>query len=153
MDFSNTALIHDEILLNISNVVEKGWIAGPAFLYSLGSLIEASIIHDKVYFDPFGHTEEANGHNNTLHSQLLESDFVQQLIYEGVLHVFPSINEIKQYLKEKKSNYDLGDFTADYYHELVSFSMVTPQGDISEFRNLIDLLKQLRKPHTFFCER
>ena len=141
METSNTALIQDEILINISNVIEKGWPAGPSFLFSLGSLIEAAVIHDKVYFDPMGHTLEDDSNDDRLPSLLLQSDFVQQLIREEILSVFPQSTAIKQHLQEEGSSYEYGQFVADYYHELVSFSIANPEGDSSSFRNLIDLAK------------
>ena len=103
MDTSNTALIQDEVLINVSNVIEKGWPAGPSFLNSLGSLIEAAAIHDKVYFNPMGHTLEVETHDDRVPSLLLESDFVQQLIREGILSVFRRARKSTSICKRKKA--------------------------------------------------
>jgi hypothetical protein len=52
LSLANTALIHDEVLLDISRVLADGWPVGPSFFHSLGTLAEAVVIHDQVFFDP-----------------------------------------------------------------------------------------------------
>jgi len=54
VDFTNQALIQDETLLGHFLVLEQGP-AGPTFLNTVNTLIEAVVIHDTVYFDPDHH--------------------------------------------------------------------------------------------------
>src|SRR5262249_7571109 len=45
----NSALVHEELLLDISMVLEHGKSVGPSFLHSFGTVAEAVVLHDRVF--------------------------------------------------------------------------------------------------------
>jgi len=143
MELHNAALIQEELLINISKVIEDGWPAGPSFFHALGSLIEAAVIHDKVFYDPLRQTLRNDLSGGIYVPSLLnESDLIQQLIREGVLTLFPESAEIDKHLEETGSSYKYGNFLVDFYYQLVSFSSTTPDGDITEFPLLDELINK-----------
>jgi hypothetical protein len=141
MDFYNTALIQDEILINIATVLEEDWTAGPSFLYALGSLIEAAVIHDKVYFDPMRSSTLERQQDDTIHAFLKESSFVQKLISEDVLVLFPPDSQVNKYLKAHGREYEFINFMMDYYYEQASFVRHYPEGDATEFKYFTWIMK------------
>ena len=83
MEFTNTALVHEEVLLDVLLVLEHGWPAGPSFLHSLRTLTEAVVIHAEVYYDPLHYTRRGDLNGSDVHSLIRDSQFVQQLVSEG----------------------------------------------------------------------
>jgi hypothetical protein len=142
MELHNTSLVQDDALVNIIKVIDWGWPAGPSFLYAIGSFIEAAVIHDKVFFDPLRQTQRDEIGDHTIASLLNQSDFVQAMIREGVLTVFPEPSEVDHYLQGAKSEYTSANFLADYYHGFESFSTTNPEGEVEVFNNLIDLTQK-----------
>jgi hypothetical protein len=142
VELHNTSLIQEDALLNIIKVVEWGWPAGPSFLYAIGSFIEASVIHDKIFFDPMRQTQRDEIRAQTIPSLLNQSTFVQSMIREDVLTVFPERSEVDQHFQNAKSKYSFDNFLIDYYHGFESFSSNNPDGEISELTNLIDLTQK-----------
>jgi hypothetical protein len=142
MELNNTSLIHEEALMDIIKALEWGWPAGPSFLYSLGSFIEASVIHDKVFFDPMRQTLRDNIGQQTIPDLLNQSPFVQSMVGEGILKVFPEKSEVAQHLHDTKRQYSFDDFLLDYYWGPESFSSANPEGEVSSFAVLLFLIQR-----------
>jgi hypothetical protein len=138
-DFINSALLQDEVLLDCILVIEHGWPAGPNFLYSLGSLIEASVIHERVYFDPLNYTKREDSDKNYLHAVLRDSPFVRSLAQNGALKLFPQPQEVNKILKEKDRDYRHIDFLSDAIYEGISFGSAQPSGEKLRYESLLDL--------------
>ena len=142
MEFHNSALIHDESLMSIIKVLEWEWPAGPSFLYAIGSFVEAAVIHDKLFFDPMRQTLDNEATGNRMPDFLNQSAFVQLMIREGVLTVFPNRTEIDQHLQQTQREYSFENFLLDFYWGFASFSSADPEGDVSELSALIDLTQK-----------
>ena len=137
----NTALIHDEVLMEIIKVVEGDWPAGPAFVYALGSLVEAAVIHDRVFYDPMHQTQRNDPQpRRTIADVLNNSQLVQQLVSAKVLTLLPKREQLDSHLEASGSNYRSDSFLIDFYYGLESFSAETPEGAVNDFEVLTDLL-------------
>jgi len=119
-------------------VIEHGWPPGPSFLYSLGSLIEAAVIHERVYFDPLNYTqrEDSKAH---LHAFLRGSSFVSTLSREQVLTLFPPPSEVDRTLSAKGHDYTATQFLIDSTYEGVSFASADPAGEKTRYELRLDL--------------
>ncbi len=89
VDFTNQALIQDEILLAICLVLEHGWPAGPIFLHALNTLIETVVVHDVVYFDPLYQFRREQTYANSIPAILRHSNFVNLLVGSKPFVSFP----------------------------------------------------------------
>lgn len=122
MTYSNSALIQDEILFNISSVIDNGAAAGPSFLFSLGAMAEALVLHETIYFDPLDLISNAKGGGTTLDSILHDSAFVQRCLREKMLTPFPKESEVNEHLSSRHIDYSLANFMFDYYWSTASFT-------------------------------
>lgn len=155
LDFVNSALLHDEILLEIVLVLEHGWPVGPKFAHSLGSLIEATVIHDKVYYDPLNYTNRTDLSGRDSTSLIIQSHFTKQLTQEGVLNLFPLREKVDQFLKENGRDYETINFLMDATWTGVSFADANPSDEEITYQAILDLMaipsifqqKYLRKDH------
>ena len=110
MDFANTALVHDELLFTISRVLDGGAEVGPAFVYALGSFVEATVVHSKVFYDPLRYTLRKDLTGGDLSSLIRQSPFVQQMVDAGALTLFPSREEVDTHIAGIGSDYRMIDF-------------------------------------------
>lgn len=143
MEFVNSALLYDELLIDVINVLENNWPVGPKFLYSFGSLVEAFVLHDKVYYDVLNQTQRevyARGFGQ-IPKIIKDSNFVNQLQKEKLLHVFPEFKLVKKYLLDNGyTNEDL-DWFLNLYRGPESFAIANPRGEKNELLILNDLIK------------
>ena len=128
MKFTNTAIVYDELLMDIVSVLEYGWPAGPTFFHSLGSLIEAAVIHETVFFDPINYFGRPDLSGDDITSKLLASEFIQELLKEKALVPFPNWNDVEPYLASIGNDYQAGEFLADntmgFIHVSLSRSLI-----------------------------
>jgi hypothetical protein len=133
MNWYNSALIQDEILVHISRVIDYGDPAGPAFLNSIGTLVEAIVLHENVYFDPARGSQVRRSDNRTpdgretVASIIYGSSFVQHLIRDGVLKPLPGHEDLNTYLESKGANYNYWEFISDLMWRLMSFASTDPE--------------------------
>lgn len=141
MKFYNCALVHDELLLDIVKVLEQGWPAGPTFLNSLGSLVEACVIHDKVYFDPLNHTSSNESDGETISGILITSSFIQDLITSEAISPLPHQKSIDEHFTRNQIEYKMFDFALDVLWQGISFSMANPEDELSQYEVLTELMR------------
>ena len=70
LEFINQSLLHDEVLVSVAQVIDGQSPAGPVFLHSLGTLIEAAVLYDKVYFDAANQFGDERGNPKSVPSLL-----------------------------------------------------------------------------------
>jgi len=87
--FVNSALLQDESLLNVFLVLEQGWPAGPSFLHALNTLVETTVLHEHVYFDPLHNFDRVDLNPEGITSQIRGSSMVQLLLGEGAIEQLP----------------------------------------------------------------
>ena len=144
MDYANSALLQDEVLSELIMVFDYNWPAGPGFLYALGTLIEAEIIHEEVYYDPSNHTLQEDLAADDLARIISGSNFVRQLVSQGALRLLPLDDDIRSRLSEPGSQYTWDDFVEDSNFTQSRLTSTTPVG-ISRlvarhYRQMTDLL-------------
>jgi hypothetical protein len=142
IEFSNCALIQDETLLTICLVLEGGWPAGPTFLHALNTLIEAVVVHEKVYFDPLHQLERANDSPNSVPSILRKSGFVGLLMQEGALRKFPNESEVNEYLLARGREYSYTNFVVEAYWSVDSFAYGEPADEANRIGIYLDLVSK-----------
>jgi len=125
LEFVNQALVHDEVLLSVSQVLDLGWPAGPVFLHSLSTLIEAVVLYDTVYFDPANQLYQA-GEPDSLPTLLANSEFVGTLMREGAIAPMPLMDDMDKFFKENGRDYDSTDFIVDALYDLRTYSYSDP---------------------------
>ena len=160
IDFSNQALLQDEILLTISLVLEHNWPIGPSFIHAMNTLIEAVVIHDKVYFDPLQELRRAELPSNTVPGILKHSDFVQLLIHEAAIEPLPDHSVLDADLAFKGRDYRLRNFFAGAYWSLESFAYGGPEKEAERLELYLDLVRKAQPllrpremvPHRFRTE-
>jgi hypothetical protein len=96
--FANSALLDDELLLDLCAVLEHDLPAGPSFVHSLGALAEAIVIHDNVYFDPLGGMRSRDRAGDSIREHLGQFHVVQELIRCEALKMFPSEEQVDSHL-------------------------------------------------------
>lgn len=139
MEFYNSALIQDEILLNLSLVIDRDHPAGPSFLHSLGTLVEAVILHEQVYFDPARQAQDRGNSNRradgteTVGSIIYESPFVQELMTGGGLTQFPDRVVVDDHLEARGSDYNYISFINDLMWMLSSFCSPEPGDQMTTY--------------------
>src|ERR1700680_4429681 len=89
VDFTNQALIQDELLVSVCLVLEHGWPAGPTFMHALSTLIESVVVHAAVYFDVLHDFQRGDEAPVSLPGRLRNSDFVGALIRGEAIRPFP----------------------------------------------------------------
>jgi hypothetical protein len=141
-EFSNCALIQDETLLTICQVLEDGWPAGPTFLHALNTLIEAVVVHEKVYFDPLHQLGRTDESPYTVPGILRNSDFVGFLIREGAICEFPDESVVNDYLLSRGREYSYTNFVLDAYWSTDSFAYGDPAGEAKRIELYIDLVSK-----------
>lgn len=142
LNLANTALIHEEVLLDVFGVLEDGWPVSPSFLQSMGTLAEAVVIHDQVFFDPMRWTLSQDTRGNTVHGFLRQSAFVQELLQQGALTVPPVQDEIDVWLTSKGTEYRFVNFMIGYrWGSAGAFVTGNVEGETIRYRNLLDLVK------------
>jgi hypothetical protein len=139
MKFTNTAIVYDELLMDIVSVLEYGWPAGPMFFHSLGSLIEAVVIHETVYFDPINYFGRRDLRGDDITSKLLASEFIQELLKAKALVPFPNWDNVEPYLAGIANDYQAGEFLADNIWDLSTFSVAEPGREKNELEIHLDL--------------
>lgn len=146
MEFYNSAILHDELLLNIILVLERGQTPGPAFLHSLGSLIEAVTIHDRVYYDPLHRSldesddGEKTDDGESVDAIIRESAFVRELVACDALSHFYDTEDVNKYLEQKGSEYRTTDFLIDSTYMGHSFCSKTVTAERNNCRLLVELI-------------
>jgi hypothetical protein len=139
MEFSNTAVVYEEVLLDIVSVLEWGWPAGPYFLHSLGSLVEALVIHEHVFLDPANYHTRTDLRAGNVTSTLFGSDFCQQLLKAKALETFPAHSLVDKQLKGFGRDYEMLNFVMDSTWSLATFSLAEPGREQSNLETLRDL--------------
>lgn len=142
LSFSNSAVLYDEIFVMVSMVLDHGWPAGPAFLHSLATLTEALVIHDKVLYDPFRDTEQPSESGGTVSDIIRQSDFVQELVKEEALTLFPPHDEVDNLLKSRGVDYEMIDFVVEGKWGSASFIWGDPATESTRYEILLDLLRE-----------
>src|SRR5262249_45688078 len=85
------------------------------------------------YFDPAREAQDrrdgyrAEDGSETVASIIYESPFVQQLVREGILKVFPGKEQLRSHLETIGSDYDYWQFIEDLMWRLESFSHADPE--------------------------
>lgn len=138
LDFPNQAVIQDETLLSICLVLEHGWPAGPTFLHALNTLIEASVIHDAVYFDTLHQFHRAS--QNSILGVLRNSDFVNLLVNEVAIRQFPNEEALNAYFAARGREYSYGHFLAEAAWTTDSFAYGTPEEEKDRFELYLDII-------------
>jgi hypothetical protein len=114
----NSALLQDDLLFHVAQVVEEGFPIGPGFLHALNCLIEAVVLHPTIFCDPSAPgTTPTPGHLN-----LNDSTLIQSLTKEGVLVRFPESDIVDNYLQSNGVDYTYIDFLRDHHWRNDSFS-------------------------------
>jgi hypothetical protein len=132
----NCALLYEEVLLDICLVTDGGMPAGPAFLYSLASLIEAAIIHEITFVDARSF-EAPSG----VWAMVRDSELVQGLMRNGILRPLPAPEAIDADLESRGIDYSYWDFVSDAVFELRTFSVANPREELSRYRELASVLR------------
>ena len=121
---SNSALIQDEVLGEILVTLEGAKPAGPSFIHSLRSLIEACVLHEEIFILPCG----SDGDNsNTLEGQINSSPFVNALLRGGALKSFPLPEYVDSFLSSSGIDYNWPTFLGDF--KWTYDSMMVPESD------------------------
>ena len=140
MEAYNSALIQDDILASLSLVIDHDYPVIPSFIHSLGTLIEAVVLHDKVYFDPlrkYGRIENTAG---SIYEVIRASSFIKSLIDGGALAHFPVETDTNEHLIAKGNEYTYGHFLSDYYWQPYSFAAYHHDGERDQYIRLSFLL-------------
>lgn len=137
----NTALIQEDLLIDVILVLEHGWPIGPKFIYALGAIIEAIIIHDTIYFDPQNDSKRNDTSDNSIHSLIASSEIVRLLQRDGGLKLFPEEKDLKDHIAKKNIDYDFMDFIANAGWGGMSFVSSNPEAEANDYVNLIDLMQ------------
>jgi hypothetical protein len=140
LDFTNQALIQDEILLAICLVLEQGWPAGPTFLHALNTLIEAVVIHDAVYFDVHRQFRGNGTTPSSVHGVLRNSQLVNLLVQENALRVFPETSAVENYFVDQGRDYSFGQFFADLHWSQDSFFYSDPADEATRLDIYVDVV-------------
>jgi hypothetical protein len=141
MDFFNSALIQDDVLAIIALAVDGDWPVGPLFMHALGTLVEAVVVHDKVYYDPLRQTAKDHVSPGSLQAVIKESSFIQQLVRAGVLEYFPSRDEIEATLLAKGGEYTTEHFYQDFTRGTATFTPRTPEQEPERYEVLSDVVQ------------
>jgi hypothetical protein len=92
MDSQNSALIYPEVLFDVIRVLEDKYPVGPSFVNSLSTLIEAVVIHDRIFLHS-NYDLSANSPWQTFHA----TELAATLKREGIL-VEPTGDEFEEWL-------------------------------------------------------
>lgn len=148
-EFANRALIQDETLLSICLVLENGWPAGPCFLHALNTLVEAIVLHDKVYFDALHQFRREDVGRGNLPALLQQSSFVRLLLDENVICELPSDEDLDALFASQGREYSYGHFLSDAYWGKASFASASPESEESRLQLYLELVNtslELLKP-------
>jgi hypothetical protein len=150
MEFTNSAIIYDDTLLEIVVVLEHKKPAGPSFLHALNILIEAVTIHDQVFYDPRHTCIKSDNPRNTVEGIIADSPFIDELVRAECLKPFPAWSTLEEQLQKEGNDYSEGRFLADAIWQLdVSFTDDSAHSELNRYRNLLDLMEL---PDIFSCE-
>jgi hypothetical protein len=83
MDVTNAALMFPDVLYNSSLLLESHCSVSPAEFHALNSLVEAVVLHERVYF--YNTPLNLEGHNDGLYGQLIKEGIIQPV---NTLRVF-----------------------------------------------------------------
>lgn len=108
----NNALLQDEMLMQVVQVLEGGYPLGPSFMHGLGSVIEAAVLHERNYFDVNASFGDPNSPG--LQTALRTSTFLQQLHTAGALRTFPPPDEVDAVLEQVGADEDMLGFVAEF---------------------------------------
>jgi len=142
VDFTNQALIQDELLVSICLVLEHGWPAGPTFLHALSTLIESVVVHDAVYFDVLHDFQRGDEAPASLPGRLRNSDFVRALIRGEAIRPFPQESLVDAFLASKRRDYSYGHFLADAYWGTASFAYGEPEEEPNRLQLYVELVSE-----------
>jgi hypothetical protein len=137
--FVNSALIQEETLLNVFLVLEQGWPAGPLFLHALNSLIEATVLHEHVYFDPQETFDRTNLAPGSVTSLIRGSSIVQLLLRESAIELLPKSTALDQYFEAIGTEYRSGNFLADASWTPHAFMYGSPEDEPNRLQIYLDL--------------
>jgi hypothetical protein len=154
-DFRNSAVVAEELLLDVAFVLDDGWPIGPRALYALGSLFEAIALHENVYFDPLGRYGSARASKgSTIEALLTGSEFIRTLVSHGCLKPFPAQAAVEEFCASPENTadhtFDLIDFLTDATWTGHSFADAAPESELNNYRILADLTAHV--PEIFYHE-
>ena len=141
LDFSNCALIQDETLFTICQVIEHGWPAGPIFLNALSTLTEAIVIHDRVYFDPMHTWGRSDDGLTSINNAIGNSEFVQMLADDNAIRPLPEYALLDKYLIDQGREYRHTDFVVDYSWTYDSFACGPDDHELSRLQMYLDIVQ------------
>jgi hypothetical protein len=136
--FANSSAVQEEALVTIALVLDHGWPAGPVFLHALNTVIEAVVLNEHIYFDPRRRTGQS-GHTGTIEEILESSDFLQLLMRDKALELFPEEHVIEERLAAVGTGYSYMNFIADACWTTDSFAYGSPQDEANRLRIYLEL--------------
>jgi len=139
VDFANCGYLYEETLTDITTVVEGGWPAGPSFFHSLGSLVEAVIIHEHVYFDALNYSRHPRS-GEDITSHILQSEFAKHLIADSAIEPFPVAEEVNKHLEAIGKEYSVMDFwEGSVWDPTATFTIAIPGRELNALQIALDL--------------
>lgn len=144
-DFINDSLLQDEILVRLASVVDYGYTPGPSFLAALSTLVEAVVLHRKIYFDAFAdYPNVKSGDDASTASLLKNSPFIRKLITGEAIHLAPLPDTLDEHLTELGVTYRWIDFIHDAKWQYQSFVPADIAGEEVLYARQATLLREYR---------
>jgi hypothetical protein len=141
LDFSNGALIQDETLFSLCQVIEHGWPAGPIFLNALSTLTEAIVLNDGVYFDPMHTWGRSDDRSTSISNAIGNSEFVQVFADENAIRPLPEDALLDKYLIDQGREYSHTDFLLDYSWTYDSFARGPDDDELSRLQLYLEIVQ------------
>jgi hypothetical protein len=144
VDATNSALIYPEMFLDVWRVLEDGYPVGPSFVNSLSTLVEAVVIHDRLFLQ-----SNFDRKVDSPWRSFEASNLARMLRREGIL-VEPSDDELERWLSGADGDYNYVDFLTDSSWTPVGF--LTQKSEAEELSYRIFSAISTYAPEAFTLE-
>jgi hypothetical protein len=148
MQIVNSAIVTEDVIFEVLRVLERGYPVGPSFVESLSSLVEAVVIHDKVYRKSFEELVDKSKDEANPQHWYSSSPLIKMLTKELLLEQTNAF-EIEAILDAKQS-YNYTDFLTDWAWSPSSTLSITPESEMNFYGAMIDTANCA--PHAFEME-
>ncbi len=115
----NSALLQNELILEVVTVLEGQKPAGPDALHAIVGLIEACVIHEEIWVDLM-----ADSRGGDIPSAYMDHPLIKGLMDQGVLRRPPTNDELNDCFSAVGAKFDMVDFIADFRSTLQPFTVI-----------------------------
>jgi hypothetical protein len=135
---TNSALIQDELLVEIVLALRGEKPAGPEAFHAINNFIECCIIHEEIWINP---VESLVGGGGGIPETILNDPFLSLLRKEGVLGGCPNYNLVDKHFVNIGVSYDSITFITDLRWSMAAMLSTTSEDEQMFFQEKTSLLK------------